>query len=58
MHYIRIEANECNYKEKDRRLNEQFINSMNNDDMMTEIELTVVKKPVKSPMSKYYAGPE
>ena len=34
---LRIKANECVYKDKDRRIKEQFINSMNDDDMMAEI---------------------
>ena len=39
-------ADECEYKENDRRQKEQFINSINNDEMMTDItlELTSVKK--------------
>ena len=35
MDYIRIKAYVCRYKGKDRRLKEQFINSINDDDMMT-----------------------
>ena len=31
---LRVKANECEYKEKDRRLKEQFINGINNYDMM------------------------
>ena len=34
---FRIRANEFGYKEKDRRLKEQFINGINDDDMMTGI---------------------
>ena len=46
MGHLRIKANECKYKERDRRLKEQFINGINDDDMMTEIisELSVFKK--------------
>ena len=55
-----IKANECRYREKDRRLKEQSINGTNNDSMMTEIvrELTAVKQPVKSPVRKYLLGQE
>ena len=37
--------NECEYKERDRRLKKQLINKIINNDMMIEIikELTVVK---------------
>ena len=37
------------HKEKDRRLNEQFINGINHDGMMSEIikELTAYKGPRK-----------
>ena len=35
--YLRIQANEYRYKEKERRLKEQFINSIY-DDMMTDIK--------------------
>ena len=40
-----IKLNESDYKEKDRRLKEQFINGINDDDMMTEIirELPTIK---------------
>ena len=46
MGHFRIRVNECEYKEKDRRLEGQFINGINYDNMMTEIiqELTLVKK--------------
>ena len=46
MGYLRLKANECEYKEKDRRLKEQFINGINDDEMKTEIiwELNAVKK--------------
>ena len=44
--YLRIKANKCGEKEKDRKLKEQFTNGINDDDMMTEIirELTTIKK--------------
>ena len=35
--YLRIKANECKYKEIDRGPKEQFINGINNREMMTEI---------------------
>ena len=46
MDHFRMNANKCEYKDKDRRLEEQFINGINDDDMMTEIiwEWTTVKK--------------
>ena len=42
----RIKANDCEKKEKDWRLKEQFINGINNDNIITDIiqELTAVKK--------------
>ena len=43
-------GNECNYKEKDGRLKEQFINGINDDDEITDImrELTTIKKANES----------
>ena len=46
MGHLRIKANECCYKEKDRKLKEQFINGMNDDDMMTKVIRKVNKKSV------------
>ena len=45
MGHLRIKSDKCGFKEKDRRLKEQFINGIN-DDMMTKImwELTTIKK--------------
>ena len=42
---LRIKANKSGYKEKNRRLKEQFLNDIN-DDMVTKIirELTTIKK--------------
>ena len=39
---FRLEAIECNYKETDRQLKEQFIHGLNDNDMLVEIirELT------------------
>ena len=37
MGHYRIKANVCEYKERDRTLKEQFINGINNCEMMTEI---------------------
>ena len=34
---LRIKANECGYKEEDRMLKNQFINHINDENMMTEI---------------------
>ena len=46
MGHLRIKANYCSYKEKDKRLKQLLINSINDDDMMTEIikELTQTQK--------------
>ena len=46
MGHLGIKANKCEYKERDRRLKEQFINGINDDDMITENirELTVIKR--------------
>ena len=43
--------NECDYKEKDRRLKDKFINDINDDDTMTKIimELTTFKKTNEIP---------
>ena len=45
MGHLRIKENEGVYKEKDRSVKEQFISSINDSNMMTEIirELTAVK---------------
>ena len=34
---LRIKVNECEYKERDRRLKEQFINGIKDEDIMTEV---------------------
>ena len=49
MGYIRIKTNECKYKEKDRRLKEQFIYGINYIEMVREIihKLSTVKKTSK-----------
>ena len=51
MNYLGINRNICGYKEKDKRLKEQFINVINDDAMMTEItkELTAIKREIMSP---------
>ena len=43
---LRLVFVECNYKEIDRQLKEQFIHKLNNNDMLEEIirELTKVRK--------------
>ena len=43
---LRLEVVECNYREVDRQLKEQFIDRLNNNDMFTEIirELTKAKE--------------
>ena len=37
MGHLRIKANECKCEEKDGRLEEQFINGINNDEIITKI---------------------
>ena len=39
---LRLAVVECNYREVDRQLNEQFVHRLNDNDMLTEIirELT------------------
>ena len=51
MGFIRIKENKYSYKEKDRRLQEQFINGKTDNDMMTNIirELTTIKKTDEIP---------
>ena len=45
MGYLRIKTNACGYKKKDERLREQFINSINDDDMMIEIYKRIDSNP-------------
>ena len=49
MGYLRFKANECSYKEKDRRLKEQFINGVSDKEMMAEItsEFSTIKETNK-----------
>ena len=58
MGHLRIKANECGYKDKDRKLKEQFINGINYNDMMTEIKrkLTTIRRPMKSLVNKQRVG--
>ena len=37
MCYLKIKANDCCYKEEGSRLKDQLINSINNNDMMIEV---------------------
>ena len=37
MGHLGVKTKECEYKERDMRLKEQFINGINGDDMITEI---------------------
>ena len=48
MSHLRIKANECNYKEHDRPLKEQFINGINDEMMTAKIlkELTTIRKTI------------
>ena len=50
MDHLRINENECGYKEKYWRLIEQLINDIKDDEMMTELirELTSIKKTNES----------
>ena len=56
MDHLRIKANKYEYKEEGRRLKEQFINCINDGDLITEIisELTAVKKTMKLPVNRYH----
>ena len=49
MGYLKIKVKECTYEERDRRLKEQFINGVNDNDMMTEIirYLNIIKNLMK-----------
>ena len=46
MDCLRVKVNQCEYKEKDSRLKEQFINGINDIYMVTKIvrELTGIKE--------------
>ena len=37
MGHLRVKTNEFEYKERERRQKEQFINGINDNDMMSEI---------------------
>ena len=41
---LRLEAIECNYKEIDGQLKEQFIHSLNDTDMLAEINVDLTKR--------------
>ena len=43
---ITVKANQCEYKERDRRLKEQFVNGINDNYMMTAKirELAIIKR--------------
>ena len=57
MGHIRIKINEAGYKEKYRRLKEQSINGIDDNNMMTEIirQVTIAKTLMKSPVTKFHA---
>ena len=48
---LRVMTNECNYKEHNRKLKEQFINGTDGK-MMTTEELTTIRKP-NDPVNRY-----
>ena len=56
MSRLRIAAIECNYKEIDRQLKEQFIHRLNDNDMMVDIikELTKSEENKDVKVNKYY----
>ena len=58
MSCLRFKTKDCVYKERDRRVEEQFKNSIYDKEMMNEIsrELTASKETNKSQMSTNYAG--
>ena len=43
---LSVKANECEYKQREKRMKEQFINELNYNKIITEIikELTTIKK--------------
>ena len=49
MGHLRLKAKECGYKEKERKLMQQIINSISDEQMMTEIirKLTAIKETNK-----------
>ena len=49
MDHLRIKENECGYQDKDRRIEEQFINDINDDGVMTKIitELTTMIETIE-----------
>ena len=55
---LRLAAIECNYKEIDRQLKEQFIHGLNDTDMLAEIfrELTKIQEKTEITSEKYCAG--
>ena len=40
---LRLAAVECNYKEVDRQLKEQFVHGLNDNDMLAEITKKLIK---------------
>ena len=51
MVHLRMKANECKYKEKDRRQKEQSINGINSDDR-NYTRIDQLTKQVRSPVSR------
>ena len=45
---LKLTLIECNYREVDRQLKEQFIHRLNNNDMLTEIIREVTKAEEKA----------
>ena len=52
---LRLAAIECNYKETDRQLKEQFIHSLNDTEMLAEIlrELTKIQENTQITSQKF-----
>ena len=54
---LRVKANECKYKERDRKQKYQFINRINDDETITEIikKLTTNKKINEIPSDQVFS---
>ena len=57
---LKMKATECMYKEKDRRLKEQFIKGINDKSVTNEIikDFTSIKTPVKKQVNRYCCRPK
>ena len=53
---LRLAAVECNYKALDRQLKEQFIQGLNDNNMLAEIIRELTKTKETSPASEQVVG--